>query len=111
MKRSTVAMLALLVPLSGAVAQERSEIGSQGYRGGVSSFGGYYETFGGYGGYNTYSGYRRYDGSFSSTTSIFAIPLQGPTEGGNACGYLQRRAQETGSRKWAARYQACRRGN
>ena len=74
------------------------------------SFGGYYDTFGGYGGQYAY-GYRRYNGNYSSTTSLFSIPLYGPSESSDTCGWLRQRAKTTGARNWRARYEACRRGN
>lgn len=115
MKRTltAVAVGAALAMLAGAAgAQELRELGNQGYRNGVSSFGGYYESFGGMGGNSTYGGYQRYSGSYAPTTGIFSIPLQGPTQtGAEPCSYLKRRAAETGTKVWRARYQACRRGS
>jgi hypothetical protein len=113
MKRTlAVIAVATVAAIGTAGAQELRELGNQGYRNGVSSFGGYYETFGGYGGKSTYSGYQRFDGSFAPTTGIFAIPLQAPTQTGAApCGYLKSRADQTGSKVWRARYQACKNGN
>ena len=112
MKRTLAAIaLATLAACGAASAQELRELGNQGYRNGVSSFGGYYETFGGYGGNSTYSGYQRYNGSFAPTTSIFAIPLQGASQtGAEPCSYLKGRAAATGAKVWRARYQACKRG-
>jgi hypothetical protein len=107
---AAVAFTALAAGSAGA--QELLESGNPGYRNGVSSFGGYYETFGGYGGNRAYSGYQRYNGNFSPTTSIFSIPLQGPTKtGAEPCSYLKNRAAQTGAKVWRARYQACRRGS
>jgi hypothetical protein len=113
MKRTlAVVTIAILAGIGNVGAQELRELGNQGYRNGVSSFGGYYETFGGYGGKNTYSGYQRFNGSFAPTTSIFAIPLQAPTQTGAApCSYLKSRADQTGAKVWRARYQACKNGN
>ena len=102
-----------------ARAQDRLEAGNQGYRGGYSLFGGYYDTFGGYGGKSGYSGYTRSPGSYSPAATFLSIPLYGPpasvsagaaTVTNNDCSTLRRRAQETGSRTWKARYDACRRG-
>ncbi len=82
--------LATITAAGSAGAQELRELGNQGNRNGVSSFGGYYETFGGYGGNNTYSGYQRYNGSYAPTTGIFSIPLQGPSQtGAEPCSYLK----------------------
>jgi hypothetical protein len=113
MKRLLAVMtLAALASAGSAGAQELRELGNQGYRNGVSSFGGYYESFGGMGGNNTYSGYQRYKGSFAPTTSIIAIPLQAPTQtGAPPCSYLKSRADQTRSKVWRARYQACKNGN
>ena len=115
MKVRLIAVLAAAIvaggPVGGAQAQERIEAGNQGYRGGYSNFGGYYDTFGGFGGYSGYGGYRRFEGGYGPTTSIFAIPLYGPSDSAKACDYFHRRASETGARKWKARYEACRRGN
>jgi hypothetical protein len=112
MKRTFAAIsIATLAAIGSAGAQELRELGNQGYRNGVSSFGGYYETFGGMGGNNTYSGYQRYNGSYAPTKSIFAIPLQAPTQtGAPPCSYLKSRAEQTGAKVWRARYQACKRG-
>jgi hypothetical protein len=112
MKRFFAAMAMATAAACGAAdAQELRELGNQGNRNGVSSFGGYYETFGGMGGNSTYGGYQRFNGSYAPTTSIFAIPLQGPTQTGvEPCSYLKKRAAETGAKVWRARYQACRRG-
>ncbi len=104
--------LATLAVGGAATAQELRELGNQGNRNGVSSFGGYYETFGGYGGNNTYAGYQRYNGSFVPTTSIFSFPLQGPSQtGAQPCSYLKGRAAATGAKVWRARYEACKREN
>jgi hypothetical protein len=113
MKRTfAVVTVATLTAIGGAGAQELRELGNQGYRNGVSSFGGYYESFGGMGGNNAYSGYQRYKGTYAPTTSIFAIPLQAPTQTGAApCSYLKSRADQTGAKVWRARYQACKNGN
>ena len=99
-------------------AQERIEAGNQGYRGGYSTFGGYYDTFGGYGGKSNYSGYSRSPGSYAPAATFLAIPLDGPPvsatgvapTASNDCSVLKRRARETGSHTWKARYDACRRG-
>ena len=106
----TVALATALV--TPASAQDRFEAGVPGLGtfGGYNSFGGYYDTFGGYGGQYAY-GYRRYNGNYSSTTSLFSIPLYGPSESSDTCGWLRQRAKTTGARKWRARYEACRRGN
>ena len=104
--------LAAMLGMAGsgvATAQDRFEDGNQGYRGGYSTFGGYYDTFGGYGGTNSY-GYRRTPGAYSSTTSIFSIPLTAAPVQVKDCGWMQRRARATGARVWKARYEACRRG-
>jgi hypothetical protein len=109
---AVAASMAVLGVSGTATAQELRESGNAGYRNGVSSFGGYYESFGGYGGNNTYSGYQRFNGSFAPTTSIFAIPLQGPTKtGAPPCSYLKGRAEQTRAKLWRARYQACLRGS
>jgi hypothetical protein len=112
MKLGAVVTIAALAGAGSASAQELRELGNQGYRNGVSSFGGYYETFGGYGGNNTYSGYQRYRGTYAPTTSFFAIPLQAATQtGAPPCSYLKSRAEQTGAKVWRARYQACKRGS
>ncbi len=113
MNRTLAALaLAIVATCSPAGAQELRELGNQGNRNGVSSFGGYYETFGGYGGNNTYTGYQRYNGSYAPTKSIFAIPLQGPSQTGvPPCSYLKGRAEQTGAKVWRARYEACKRGS
>lgn len=113
MKRTLAAIALATLTVSGAASgQELRELGNQGNRNGVSSFGGYYETFGGYGGNNAYSGYQRYNGSYAPTTSLFAIPLQGPSQiAAEPCSYLKGRAAATGAKVWRARYEACKRGN
>ena len=105
-----VLMGCLLSP-NGAQAQSWSEANTQGFFGGYGHFGGYYDTFGGYGGRSAY-GYRRFDSFYAPTTSFLSVPLLGPTESGSdTCGWLRQKARETGTRKWKARYAACRSGN
>jgi hypothetical protein len=113
MTRTLAALtLAMITASASTSAQELRELGNQGNRNGVSSFGGYYETFGGYGGNNTYGNYQRYNGSYAPTTGIFSIPLQGPTQTGAApCSYLKGRADQTRAKVWRARYEACKRGS
>lgn len=109
MINSRVALLALCATaasMATGAAQDRFEAGNQGYRGGYSTFGGYYDTFGGYGGQYSY-GYRRYNGSYSSTATVLSMPLVGPTDNPDPCKWLRKRAQDTGSSKWRARYVAC----
>lgn len=103
------AMLAM-AGMNPAQAQDRFEANTRGYTGGYSTFGGYYDTFGGYGGQNNY-GYRRFNGTYSSTATVFAVPLLDATSSPETCGWLRQRASSTGTRKWKARYAACLRGN
>lgn len=92
-----------------AAAQDRFEAGNQGYIGGYSTFGGYYDTFGGYGGQYSY-GYRRYNGSYSSTATVLSVPLVGLSDTTDTCSWLRKKAHDTGSKKWRARYIACFKG-
>ncbi len=105
-----VGLIAAVGLASAAQAQDRFEANTRGYFGGYSSFGGYYDTFGGYGGQYSY-GYRRYNQVYSPTATLLAIPVQGPSEAQESCGWLKQQAKATGSRKWRARYAACRSGN
>ncbi len=93
-----------------ASAQDRFEANTRGNFGGYSTFGGYYDTFGGYGGISSY-GYRRYDKVISPTATFASVPTLQPGDVGTTCAWLKQRAKETGSRKWRARYSACRSGN
>ena len=104
---------AALVFAGAAYAQERFEQGAEGYRGGFPSFGGYYDTFSGYGGTRGYE-YRRTPGGYFAAPTLFSFPLTSePVTSKPAirdCSGLRRQAQATGSRVWKARYDACRRG-
>ena len=131
-----LALAALFMLLGTAVtsgtahAQAWSEANSPGFRGGYGTFGGYYDTFGEYGGHHSYNGYVRTEGRYSQTVTLLTVPLQRVTPGkvhhakahkghkahhvkvvhvADDCGWLRRRAHDTGARKWKNRYDACRR--
>ena len=110
--KSVVGLAAMLAmaSINPSQAQDRFEANTRGYTGGYSTFGGYYDTFGGYGGQNNY-GYRRFNGTYSSTSTVLAVPLIDASPSSEACGWLRQRASSTGTRKWKARYAACLRGN
>jgi hypothetical protein len=100
-----------------ASAQSWSEANRPGFVGGYGHFGGYYDTFGDYGGRHTYNGYVRTDARNVQTVTLLTVPLQRskPSKkrlqakvAGPDCSVLKRKARETGKRKWQARYDACR---
>ena len=101
--------------LAGAAqAQVRIDSGSNGYFGGYSNFGGYYDTFGnngGFGGNSGYGSYRRTDTGASSTTNstgtILTLPTAGGADSSNHCAWLRGRVQATHQKKWRQRYAAC----
>ena len=77
----SAAVLAGLMALTGtAEAQSWSEANTPGFRGGYGHFGGYYDTFGDYGGRHTYNGYVRTDARNVQTTTLITIPLQRRTQ-------------------------------
>lgn len=93
-----------------------------GFWGGYNHFGGYYDTYGPYGGHTNYLGYVRTEASSTRGVTIVTIPLQRDrvrhakrksaarhVAVTDECGWLKRKAQETGKRKWKAEYAACRR--
>lgn len=108
-KMAFAALGVMCASLAPAVAQDRFEAGNRGYVGGYSNFGGYYDTFGGYGGQYGY-GYRRFNQGYSSTATFLSVPLVGPTDTPDPCKWLRKKAQDTHSAKWRARYVACFKG-
>jgi hypothetical protein len=112
---------ALLGLVDAARAQSWSESMTPGFWGGYNHFGGYYDTFGDFGGHSNYLGYVRTEGYNSRTVAIVTVPLQRETHrhakrkatshvvSSDSCDWLRRKAEETGKRKWKADYTACRR--
>ncbi len=117
-------LLAVLLGLGFAVtgsgdasAQSWSEANRPGFFGGYGHFGGYYDTFGDYGGRHTYNGYVRTDARNVQTVTLLTVPLQRSKSAKQRhhvkvaytdCSALKRKARDTGKRKWQARYDACR---
>ena len=102
-----------------AEAQSWSEANTPGFFGGYGHFGGYYDTFGDYGGQTNYRGYVRSEGYRTQSATLLTVPLQRRSGGQKRlyvstaairsdCGWLKRRARDTGQRKWKIRYDACR---
>ena len=116
------AMLTTFLAMTGeALAQSRFEANQPGFFGGYSTFGGYYDTFGDFGGRHTYNGYVRTDARNTPTTTLLTVPLQRRTHAkvklkhvpvkvarGSDCGWLKHKARDTGQRKWKQRYETCR---
>ncbi len=115
-------LLASLLGMTGhAAAQSRFEANMPGFFGGYSTFGGYYDTFGDFGGRHTYNGYVRSYSRNTSTVTLLSVPLQKRStksvsakyrsaKHANAsdCRWLQQNARDSGKRKWKLRYEACR---
>ena len=113
-------LLGAMALTSDANAQAWSEANTPGFFGGYGHFGGYYDTFGIYGGVSTYAGYRRAEAPMNTqTTTLLTVPLQKRSQTKRSakvkivhvqdeCGWIKRRAHDTGSRKWKHRYDVCR---
>ena len=97
---------------TGAQAQAWTEANTPGFFGGYGHFGGYYDTFGEYGGHTDYRGYVRTEGSHLGVVRLVTVPLQRRSHAkvavvASECHWLKERAEDTGKRKWKARYSAC----